>query len=265
LKFLQRLRFAAIITALLALTVTAGCSQQMLPDDRDHLSRGIVYFLDGAGGGGLLWNWNEGVRGGLLAAGYAGSGAMFDWETGLGPLMDQASSLKYKRGKAAQLALRIRQFRHQYPNSPVNLIGLSAGTAVAVFTLEALPPDCPVDNVVLLGASIASDYDLTAALRQVQGKLFVLTSAHDEVLTGLVPLTGTADRDASDAPAAGLNGFVVPAGAWPQQLYADRVVTSAWTADMQRDGNYGGHLDNVKMEFVRDYVAPLIMEGKPRP
>jgi hypothetical protein len=265
LKHLHAFRCAAIAAALIMLAAAAGCGQQMLPSDAAHLSLGNVYYLDGAGGGGLLWNWDAGVRDGLLAAGYAGSGEMFNWETGMGPLADQDSSLIYKRGKASELALRIRQFRYQYPGAPINLISLSAGTAVAVFTLEALPPDCPVDNVVLLGASIASDYDLTTALRQVRGKLFILTSTRDEVLGGLVPMTGTADLDPHGGPAAGLNGFIVPAAAWSKQVYADRVVTLPWTATMQRDGNYGGHLDNVKKEFVRDYVAPLVMKGQPTP
>jgi hypothetical protein len=255
---------AALFASLLALLTTAGCGQRMLPADSEHLSHGIVYYLDGAGGGGFMWNWDSGVRDGLLAAGYAGSGAMFDWETGLGPLADQASSLSYKRGRAGELALRIHRFKERYPDAPVSLISLSAGAAVAVLTLEALPADCPVDTVVLLGASIAADYDLTAALRHVRGRLYIFTSTRDEVLSDIVPLTGTADRDTDGAPAAGLSGFIMPAAATAETsgLYADRVVTIAWTTDFERDGNYGHHLDNVRAAFIRNRVAPLVIGGK---
>jgi hypothetical protein len=31
---------------------------------------------------------------------------------------------------------------------------------------------------------------------------------------------------------------------------------------MERDGDYGHHFNNVKMAFIRDYAAPLLM-GKP--
>lgn len=33
---------------------------------------------------------------------------------------------------------------------------------------------------------------------------------------------------------------------------------------LERDGDYGKHFDNVKMEFIRDHVAPLIMRSPAR-
>lgn len=81
----------------------------------------------------------------------------------------------------------------------------------------------------------------------------------------LVPTSGTADRKFGEV-AAGLKGFVMPNGATAdtRRLYAEKIVTIPWTEQFERDGNYGGHLDNVNKEFVRDHVAPLVMEGKPR-
>jgi len=81
----------------------------------------------------------------------------------------------------------------------------------------------------------------------------------------LMPFTGTADRKFDD-PGAGITGFVLPAGATPEtrKLYAKKLVTIAWTAQLEKDGDYGHHFDNVKMEFIADHVAPLFM-GKPVP
>lgn len=201
----------------------------------------------------------------MLAAGYPGAGEMFTWETGLGVPADQASSVRYKRQKAADLADRIRAYRANYPGAPVSLIGLSAGTAVVAFVLEALPEDCPVDNVVLLGASISADYDLTQALRRVRNRLTIFTSEKDAVLGVLVPAAGTADRSGSIP--AGTRGFVLPPGTSDEtrRLYAEKVVTIAWSKDFERSGNYGGHLDNVKEAFVRDHVAPRIMPSTGAP
>lgn len=259
-------RIAGILLGISSLLSVAGCGQMqmLLPDDPQRLSYGCLYYLDGAGGGSPLTNWSGGVRDGLAAARYAGAAEMFTWQTGLGAVADQDAGVAYKRAKAAELAARIRDYRKQYPDAPVSLIGLSAGTAVAAFTLEALPADCPVDTVVLLGASIGADYDLTRALRRVRNKLYIITCGKDVVLGFFVPMMGTADRQFGKE-AAGLNGFALPAAA-PEEtrrLYAQKVVTIPWNKALDPTHDCGSHLDNVSKEFIRDHVAPLIMQGKP--
>ena len=245
------------------LLATAGCSQTM-PDRAQRMTRGYVYYLDGAGGGGLVSNWSRGLRNGVLDAGYDGAGEMFRWNTGLGVVADQESSVEYKRGKAAELAKRIQQYATEHPGAPVTLIGLSAGTSVAVFTLEALPPTCAVENVILLGASISADHDLTRALQRVRNRMYVFTSEHDAVLAYLVPIAGTADRKES-VPSAGLRGFQMPPRATPETRgqYA-KVAYIGWRPEFERTGNFGGHTDTVKAPFVQQYIAPLMMASAAR-
>jgi pimeloyl-ACP methyl ester carboxylesterase len=254
---------AAVLLGLLALSLAAGCEKPALPDREQRLPCGNLYYLDGAGGGTELVNWCGGVRDGLHEAGYPGACEMFTWQTGLGAVVDQDADVRYKREKAGELANRIREYRKDQPDAPVVLIGLSAGTAVAVFTAEALAEDCPLDTVVLLGASIGSNYDLTKALRHVRGKLYIFTSPNDGVLGLLMAATGTADRQPGSA--AGITGFIMPAGATAEtrKLYAEKLVTITWTKEFERVGNFGHHLDNVNKDFIRTYVAPLVMGGKP--
>ncbi|MCX6877324.1 MAG: hypothetical protein NTW21_26475 [Verrucomicrobia bacterium] len=38
-----------------------------------------------------------------------------------------------------------------------------------------------------------------------------------------------------------------------------KIVTIPRTAQLEQDGDYGKHFDNVKMEFIRDHVAPWFM------
>jgi len=264
----QHRRAATIVgLTMLACLPAAGCVLTADPEPARCIPAGYVYYLDGAGGGSAIQNWSGGVRKGLLAAGYNVFGEMFGWETGLGPLVDQQAGVDYKRSKAKELARRIQEHRKQCPIDPVHLIALSAGTAVAAYTLEALPEDCPVDTVVLLGASLSADHDLTQALRHVRNRLFIFTSHQDAVLGFLVPLTGTADREFGGPGPAGLKGFILPANASEEtrRLYAQKVVTIAWTPEFEAAGNYGRHLDNVNEEFIRDYVAPLIMGGQSPP
>jgi hypothetical protein len=144
----------------------------------------------------------------------------------------------------------------------VGLLGFSAGTAEVVFALESLPETAQVGHVVLLGASISRDYDMTAALKRVKHKLHIITSTRDHMLSVAMPLSGTADRKFHD-PGAGIKGFVLPADATgvTKQIYAEKITTIPYSKDFRKDGDKGHHFDNVKKEFIRDHVAPLLMGG----
>jgi hypothetical protein len=242
----------------------AGCAlSDPRPDVEQCLPEGYVFYIDGAGGGGLF-NWSGGVRQGLRDAGYNGFGEMFTWQTGLGPIADQIASVDYKRLKARDLVRLIEGHRRVCAEDPIHIISLSAGSAIAVYALEQMPDDQYVDNVVMLGASISADHDLGPALRHVRGRLYVFTSSTDAVLGALVPLVGTAD-DVSGGQAAGLEGFHVPPGASAEtrRLYAEKVQAVPWRPEFGDSGNFGGHLDSVSAPFIRDHVARLIMGGPP--
>jgi pimeloyl-ACP methyl ester carboxylesterase len=251
--------------AAVTLAMAAGCSPEFRSGPEQCLPEGYVYYLDGSGGGSAVLNWSGGVRQGLKDAGYNAFGEMFTWETGLGPLADQASSEAYKQARAKDLVSRIAEHRQACAADPVHLVALSAGTAVAVYALEQLPDGQSVDNVALLGASISADHDLTRALRHVRGHVYVFTNPNDSVLADLVPLVGTADGKPGTAEAAGLRGFIWPAGASAEtrQLYNQKLVTVDWRPAFEADGHFGNHLDNVNAAFIRDHVAPRLMGAPP--
>jgi hypothetical protein len=264
--------FASLIRpalGLLLIALSVGCASkstwngQFQADRKERLTRGCVFYFDGAGGGTRKSNYAEGVVQGMLEAGYRGAGELVSWETGKGLMADQNASVAYKREKAREGAEKIQIYQKNHPGKPVNLLGFSAGTAEAVFALEMLPESTPVDHVVLLGTSISHDYDLAEALKRVKNKLYIFTSTHDQMLGALMPLSGTADRKFDD-PGAGIKGFVLPAGASAatRKLYAEKIVTIPYSKSFRKDDNKGHHFDNVKKEFIRDQVAPLLI-GKP--
>jgi hypothetical protein len=254
-----------LVLPLLLLFSAAACQTkpvwkpQHRPDYKQRLTRGCIFYMDGAGGGTDKSNYAAGVVAGMLDAGYPGTGELVSWETGKGLMADQDASVAYKRAKAVQAATSIFKYKQQYPDAPVGILGFSAGTAEAVFALEALPETVQVDHVVLLGASISRDYDMTAALKRVK-HLYIITSTHDRMLKILMPLSGTADRKFHD-PGAGIKGFVLPTGASPatRRLYAEKIVTIHYTKEFRKDEDKGHHFDNVKEDFIRDQVAPLLM------
>ena len=241
-----------------------GCSTTA-PDRAIRMTRGYVFYLDGAGGGHPLHNWASGVRKGLLDAGYDGAGEMFTWQTGRSVVADQSAGVAYKRAKAARLANEIQNYQRSHPDAPVTVMALSAGTAIAVYALEALPPGPHVDNVVLLSGSLSSGYDLTEALQRVRGRVYVFTSERDAVLRFLVPIGGTADREAGDRGTIGVNGIRMPRR--PSQrtrMEYGKLVHIGWNKGFIQYGHLGGHVDSVNARFVQAVVAPLVMRTDTR-
>jgi hypothetical protein len=246
--------------------LAAGC-QSSPSFTRQDLDQGCVFYLDGAGGGGKVRNYTKGIQQGMIDAGYDGGGKLFVWQTGLGIVADQSASVQYKRKQSRKLAHQIVDYKQRFPHAAVNLVSLSAGTAIAVFALEELPAGMKVDHVVLLASSMSADYDLTKALEHVSHRMYLFMSNHDAVLRFLVPVAGTADRQKwLEAQAAGLRGFVQPDEADDRTVKAYRkLIELEWTPEFADYGHRGGHTDVVKPDFVHAYVAPLIMHKRPRP
>lgn len=246
-------RAARLLAGVLAPLVLAGCTASgyyNTAEVRVATADDAVFYFDGAGGGGLI-GWQDKVKDGLRAAGFRGKFQNVRWQTGLGILADHETSHEYKRKQARDAVAKILAFR-QRSQGRIHLIGLSAGTAVAVYTLEALPEDVRVDNVALLSSSLTSLYDLTPALRHVSGKMLVTISSEDGVLKASEPVLGTTgDRPGEPA---GLVGFV------EHDVAGDKIQFLRWRPAYEQQDWDGGHTDVTNAPFVRDVLAPRILE-----
>ena len=124
LKF--HLSFAHLIGAAFLLLATS-CSTTKptglptpLPNRDGRMEDGYIVYFDGAGGGTAQKNWAEGVKEGILQAGYTGAGEMFSWETGDGLKADQVASVKYKRSKGLGAARHIEKYVASRASTPQN-------------------------------------------------------------------------------------------------------------------------------------------------
>lgn len=216
----------------------------------------ITFYLDGAGNFGF---GKESVPLGLRDGGYQGVFEHFIWTTYLGPGLDQGS-YRFNRFRARQLAKRIQQHYDRYPGGRVNVIGLSAGSGVAIFAMEELSAGYNVDNVVMLSSSLSSEYDLTAALAHVRGGVYVLWSPKDPILRGMVPIVGTVDRASRSTPAAGVWGAMPPLNATAQtrQAYREKVHNIQWHPDAIQGPVRLQHAGSCSRDIVRELVAPII-------
>ncbi len=231
---------------MLWLPLLVGCAQ---PNDGP-----VVIFADGAG-----WFGGEaGIRAGLEAAGRPEKVEVFGWSSLLGPGPDHFL-VDRKRAKGKQLAKRVQAFRAEQPDTPLHLMGLSAGTAIIVFALEQLPAGVHVDNVVLFSPSISDQHDLSDAMAHVRGYLYATTSLRDGILSGMVALA-----DGEPGKPAGLRGLRVPPRARRRSAYA-RVVNLHWRPAYGGFGWMGSHTAVTGSRFVQHVIAPRIASRDPHP
>ncbi len=218
----------------------AGCATEFGPEAK----HGITFYCPGAGNVDM---GDAGVREGLARAGYRGQVARVNWSLTLNPAVDQTVRIFAQQG-AKRLASYIEQYIDRYPGREVNVVGLSAGTGVAIWALENLRPGYQVNNVILLSSSLSHDYDVSRALRRVKGRIYNYYSPNDAVLAGPMKVFGTIDG-ALLKDGAGAVGLRAPRHA------ADRVVNIRWRPEFERWGYYGGHMDSTSPGFVRHELA----------
>lgn len=241
----------------------AGCGY--VPKTAQVASRydqGVVYILPGIEGPSPL---NSSLAVGLDNANIKPAIEIFDWTTGVpGNFLWNLSDLERNRREASRLARRILAYRDRHPGGQISLIGHSGGGGIALLTLEALPPESIVDNVVLLAPAVSPRYDLRKALRRAKHGIYHLYSPFDVGLLGLgTTLFGTVDRD--HGPSAGAVGFEKPSRLSDEEWAAikPRLHQIEWSADLVTFGAGGDHAGWSTVWFAEKYLAPLIETGRP--
>ena len=218
-------------------------------------AKGITYYLGGAGPVGHVGSWD--VPDGLAAGGYEGAVEVFPWQSMI-HAADQIN-LEGNREKGIELTRRIQEYRRRYPKKQVNIIALSAGTGVATFALEYLPEGANINQVVYLGCSLSAHYDLTRALKRVNGGFYVIHSPYDRILRNVVWYTGTVDRRSASEGVAGLDGFLQPEPPGPDtEVQYSKLLNVEYREEFSLTGYEGGHTDSTSKEFVSQYLAGVL-------
>jgi pimeloyl-ACP methyl ester carboxylesterase len=266
----QRLAISAAVLLSCLATGCVGNVAKMISEYHQvgDKEKGVTYYVGGAGPVGNVGSLD--VPNGLHDAGYSGFIEIFPWQS-LTHAGDQIN-LARNRGKGAELAASIRQYRRRHPEQPINIIALSAGTGVATWALEYLPEKVQVDTVVFLGCSISSNYDLTRALSRIRRGLYIVYSDQDPILQKVVWYTGTVDRSSAEEGVAGIEGFHPPAREGPDTLKQYRKLHNVpYRLDFTDTGYEGGHTDSTSRLFIAEYIGPVLLGddrkllGEPEP
>jgi len=255
-----------IILASLWAVVAGGCARMnrnpadcFLPEtDVERYEHGLVVCLSGAGG---MMGETGNIRQGLIDGGVECAIEVFDWSTGV-VLIDQMD-LEANKRKARALARRVEEYQQGYPGRPVHLVGVSAGTGLIVWALEDLAPGCHVESAFLIAPSLWHKYDLSDAMRELEGRLYTFYSPWDPVLALLVPVFGTVDR--INGVSGGLGGFSPPdkADGRTKAVYESKLEQIGWESEDAVYGHIGGHLGATQPAYVSARIAPLLNRGAP--
>lgn len=225
--------------------LVSGCG-----DPREEYGR--TWYIDGAG------NWGFGVLdvpAGLQDANYAGAVSHYRWSLTMNPALDQTFRFIAK-SSGASLGREITAYLKKYPKADANIIALSAGTGVGIWAVENVESPAKVNHFIMLGSSLSSRYDVSKALRNMKGNIYVYYTSTDPVLDGPVRALGTIDGTYDDS--AGLVGLVGPSAR------SGRVVNIARRSEHSRFGWTGGHADCTNRRFVEHYLARHLVDGDKR-
>lgn len=249
-----------IVAALAACAaLPCGCAdglnrQYLTPERKAH---GLVYILPGIQGVDVLC---LNIRRGLVQGGVPAAIRIQPWGSevpAVGMAINQTcTTCAHDWGH--KIARSIDAYRHDYPGRPVHIIGHSAGAAVAVFTAEALAETRgakPIDGIVLLSASLSSDYNLAKTLSMVRDGIVNFYDVNDRAALGV----GTAimgNVDGGHGESAGRVGF-----SWPRSKVYNVAVTEAMAGTPTP-----AHFADTTATFAGRYIAPWILRaGWPPP
>lgn len=199
---------------------------------------------------------DRGFVGGLVQGGINAEVEQFDWTGDQAGLM-ALGQIQRNRGEAKLLADLIVERHKAHAHQRFILTCHSGGAGITAWALEQLPDGVTIDTWLLIQPALSPQYDLSKALARVT-RAYAFVSEHDAFVLGTGTRTfGTIDRVFTNA--AGLSGFVVPAGADRNQYakLAQIPYRDAWV----RQGNLGDHIGPMLRSFSRDTISPLLQTG----
>ena len=191
------------LAAMLGLALLIGGCQTPCPTSQ-QLSTGLIWLIPGIHG--EPWMLADAQRG-LRDAGVESAIEVYDWQRpGLFGVLLNLIDIERNLEHAAKIAHEIETYYREHPDRPIDLVGYSGGGGLAIMAIEALPQEVRLRNVILVQAAISPDYDLSFALRQIDGGIINFHSRLDWVVLGLgTQAFGTMDR--LYVPSAGKSGF----------------------------------------------------------
>jgi hypothetical protein len=234
--------------ALLAMLSIGGIAQGKGLAPEENVAPGIVFVLDGSG---RLRLMADDLSTAVAEACLPLEVQEFNWSYGYCRVFCDLRNEGNHQAKGEELAGTILEYRACHPGARVYVVTHSAGAAVAIAAAEHLP-DAAIDLIIMLAPAVSPDADIEAAVRASCKGVDVFCS-HKDMISRCLALTGTADG--RYVFAAGLNGFSPHEDASLPGLRCH-----FYDSEMGHTGHHGGHYGWTKIDFLREYIVPLLAD-----
>jgi hypothetical protein len=244
-----------VMTSLLALA--GGCVTVPKPSaiNVPHVPENSTYLVHISGVSGVtifdVWWLNQ-----LKCAGATDRWEVYEWVGDRG-IFQALREIDENHRIAGDVANYLTALHHANPRARIILSSESAGTAIAVWALEKLPPDVRVETVLLVAPDISPGYDLSPALAHVDRHLFYTTSVFDFGTLG-VWSTILGNMDGVKSAGAGFVGFHPPAGA--DAAAYQRIVRVPWKLTDIFTAHFGNHSGPMAMLYARNVLGPILVD-----
>lgn len=228
-----------------------------LPDlmIEDRLCEGYVIVLPGIEGYSL---WNRSIVRGLLAADVPYAIEIHDWTYGRFLSVYSLVASQRHRDQSRVIADKIVRYRSEHPYQPVYVIGHSGGGAMMLLSLAQLPEGVTATGGVAIAPAISREFDVRSALRRTTRGLWNVSSWGDMFFMGGSLLLGNVDR-CWRIP-AGLAGFSPRLHEQIRQEGLPPLREMTYCTQYLASRNLGGHFGGVAVPFVKNHVAPWLLQ-----
>jgi len=212
---------------------------------------------------------SEGLREVVSNTGIPVAAYADNWSTGLGMIPDHCDRGNHLRAGIC-LAQKVMLWRKHYPHARIVLVGFSTGAHVTLLSTFYVPPGS-VDRVILLAASVSTDYDLRSALHASREGVDSFYSNQDSTLPTAVDFLGSqcpgglclvtqpgGTADGKRCPMAGTIGFN---GGLARQLEPQlfcKLRQYGWNPAWERVHHDGDRHGYAHTDFLEAYVMPLV-------
>jgi len=229
---------------LIGLLIAAGCELWAPPPAGEaELSRGLVVMYPGSFS---TTTEMEGFYNGLRAGGVEMALQVRRWEPFLEHIIEPVYAVERTRARARYEAKRLAEYRRQYADCPITLLGYSGGCLMAILVTEEMPEGVLVDRVILMSAAVSRHYDLTRMLDNTRLGAVHYWSPREDFTRRVAADFGLADGSRDD-----------PASADSFDTIDERLTQISWRPEWKSYGYNGEHWEYLfNVEWIRDFVAP---------
>lgn len=231
-----------------------GCNTRYYMRE-ERLDKGLVVILPGIDGPSPL---NASIRRGLDRGGLPYALEIYNWHNHrLGA--SYAFTPDACRERASEIAAHVAEYRDAHPGRTVFVVGHSAGGAIGTFAAEAMPPDAPLDGLIILAPALGPTYDVTAAIRGSGGRMINCWASNDYFLRTLTTIGQ--NLDGFKGRTAGQEGFCLPEDSGDERRRVfEMLVQIEWDKSMRAQGHWGGHRGWTSGRWVAANLAPRLTE-----